>query len=102
MADHETALPELTAELVDDDERVAEAVDAAIVCVTRTDPDLARLRDELLVQEDLLRAVAPEAWPQFLLTDELRNARTADLAVRLVRWAFTQGERSGRRSSGGR
>lgn len=99
------ALPALDLGIVDDDSDLATAVDEAIVVLTRTDPGLVRIAEELRFQGCVLRCVAPEAWSQFLEVEALVNARFADLTVLLCRWAFTQGfsegERSGRRSSGG-
>ncbi len=102
--DPDGELPALDLAVVENEQELAAAVDDVILRVTRLDPELGRLQAELLLQEEALQSAFPEAWPQFLLVEELVNARTAELATRLARWAFTEGfnegERYGRRSGG--
>lgn len=90
-------LPGLSPDDLDDEETLAEVVDEAILKTSQTAPELQRLGDEILLQQEILQAAFPEAWLQYLAVEELATARTAELVVELVRWAFTEGEQHGRR-----
>lgn len=93
-------MPDLGVEVVDDDERLGEAVDAVLQVLRATNPEIARTREEHRVQEELLLAVWPAAWQQYLRVEELKNAEFADLAVLIARWAFIAGVDAARRPGG--
>ena len=81
-------LPELTAEIVDDDELLAQAVDAVVL----RDPDARRLMEEIVLQEEMFKSVVgADAWGLFLRLDELRNERFSELLLVVTRWAFRAG-----------
>jgi hypothetical protein len=90
-------LPGLSPDDLEDDEDLAEVVDAAILMLSQLVPELHRLDAEILLQQQLLRDAFPEAWEQYLAVDEMVTARTSELAVELVRWAFNEGARHGYR-----
>jgi len=90
-------LPNIDPDDLDDEQDLAEVVDEAILALSHTAPELLRLGDEILAQQEALRDAFPEAWTQHLAVDELVTARTAELVVELVRWAFNEGARHGRR-----
>lgn len=90
----------LTRCIVEDEDLLAEAVDATITLLDKTDRGLVELAAELAVAEEILRLVEPGGWTAYLKIDELRTARVADLAVLLVRWAFNEGSRSASRRPG--
>ena len=84
-----------------DDQVLAQVVDAYVYRLTQTDPDLRDLREELRDLEDDLRAAGPEVWSAYLAVEEVRNARTSELLLQVVRWAFNEGARCARRDGGG-
>ena len=77
--------PSLTPEVVDDDEALAEAVDAFIAA----DPEAReRLREIADLQECIRQTVDADTWRLFLQVEDGMSARLADLAVNIARWAF--------------
>ena len=87
--------PRLTPEVVADDGALHEAIPAALETTGRasyTDEVLrlqARLRDLLLSEQ--------HRWAAYLALEEATNDRTAAESVALVRWAWREGRRVGRR-----
>lgn len=82
--------PTLNPDVVADDETLGEAVDAFI----GADPEARARRAEIVVHQEALRsAVDGDVWGLVLHLDELTNARWADLAVVIARWAFEVGRR---------
>ena len=84
-----------------DDQVLAQVVDRYVYRLGQTDTDLRALREELRDLEDDLRAAGPEVWKAYLAVEEVRNARSSELLLHVVRWAFTEGARCARRDGGG-
>ena len=84
-----------------DDQLLALVVDAYVYRLTQTDPDLRDLREELRDLEDDLRTAGPEVWAAYLAVEEVRNARSSELLLHVVRWAFNEGAKTARRDGGG-
>ncbi len=88
-------VPQLTRAVVEDDERLEAAVDA----FTSRDEDARGATDAVVDAQRVLRERIDDlgweqGWPLVLRMEELMNARHADLAVRIAKWAFQEGERS--------
>ena len=83
-----------------DDQELAEVVDGYVQQLGQTDTFKA-FREEQHVLEGALRAAGPEVWAAYLAVEELRNARSSELLLHLVRWAFTEGARSAPQDGGG-
>jgi hypothetical protein len=85
-------VPQLTLEIVAEDDELAEAVDRFIFL----DP-VARARVGCInLHQDALRVADPPTWPLYLRTEELMTERFADVSVEIARWAFNEGVRVGR------
>ncbi len=85
-------LPALTADVIDDDELLADAVDAYIAA-----NPLARERQaEIDFRREVLRLLPHDTdgmtWGYFVQLDELVNERWADLALDLVRLGYAAGK----------
>ncbi len=85
-------LPVLTLAVVDDEQDLAEAVDAVI----QADP-VARERAAEIVEamRGLQNAADPGVWKLVLDVEARKNERVSDLTLVLVRWAFNDGVRVG-------
>jgi hypothetical protein len=82
-------VPQLTPEVVADDEDLGVLVDELV----RRDPEArAGLRD-IALRQDALRQGDPEGWPLFLMVEEMMTARFADVVLVVARWAFMAGQR---------
>lgn len=94
--DSEDQLPHLGADQLEDEQDLAEVVDAVVLKITRTDPGVAATVADISLLEAALREVlGPVHWPLYTRLEELRNARSADLFLALTRWAFSEGVRHG-------
>ena len=83
--------PKLTADIVEDDQALGEAVDLVVY----RDVEARRRQEETMLYADVLREViSGDEWRIFLRIDELRNARWSELVLVIARWAFTAGVRS--------
>lgn len=82
----------LTADLIADDELLAEAVDTFI-----RRNRVARERAHHIAdhQEVLRQSVDSETWKLVLQLDEMIVERWSDLVVEIAKWAFNEGVRSG-------
>jgi hypothetical protein len=80
----------LTPEIVEDDEAIAEVVDAFIA---KDGVARARLGDVSFHQDALRLVVEPDVWQLALRLDEAVTGRWADLAVGIARWAFEEGRK---------
>ncbi len=89
--------PRLSPEIVANDTALADAIPGALeaaALASYTDEVLrlqGRLRDLLLPDE--------ERWAAYLAVEEAANARIAAESVALVRWAWREGRRVGRRQA---
>jgi hypothetical protein len=89
-------VPTIAAEdvMCEDDESLAALVDSFIF----GDPDArARQSDTLALQHELRGQVDRDAWATYARLEEVVNARWSELSLVLVRWAFNEGRRAGRR-----
>jgi hypothetical protein len=85
-------LPGLDPDDLDDDEALAAAAEALIHHLDHHDPELAALREELLLQQAILRDVAcGAAWTQHLQLERAASARLSALALRLIRFGYEAG-----------
>ena len=83
-------LPTLDASIVEDDDALAEAVDAVIAA----DPQAQERAAAVNMHMGWLRAaVDADTWKLVLEIEARSNERFADLAVVIARWAFEQGRR---------
>jgi dephospho-CoA kinase len=84
-------VPTLTAEIVADDETLAEAVDE----VVRRDPVAREQLAEITTYQEMLQAaVDADTWRLVLHIEELTTARFADALLIVAVWAFTEGVRN--------
>jgi hypothetical protein len=95
--DHDDAgdgeeLPLITADVIDDDEVLAVAVDAFIAA----NPVARERQAEIDFRREALRLLPHDTdgmtWGYFVLLDELVNERWADLALDLVRLGYAAGK----------
>ena len=94
MIDDVDEQPDLSVEIIEDDELLAAAVDAIVL----RDPEARRLHHEIAIVEEMFKDLTGSSeWNLYLRIDELRGARSADLLVVVARWAFTAGVRSAER-----
>ena len=82
--------PKLTPAIVEDDDDLAEVVDAFVHADAE---DRAHLQEIIYSQELLRQGADPDIWESFLQLDERIGARVADLIVVIARWAFEEGRR---------
>jgi hypothetical protein len=79
----------LTLEVVADDDRLTDAVEARV----KLDQADLQHRRRIDQRERKLRAlVGDDAWKAYLKLDEEIGARISDISISLVRWAFEQGK----------
>jgi hypothetical protein len=89
--------PTLTAEIVQDEEQLSDAIDDFI----KTSPVMqAHARRVRKRQDALRRAVDDDHWAVVIALDDAHVDRVAELTVLLARWAFGAGGLNGDR--GGR
>ena len=90
--------PTLTPEMVADDGPLTEAIPGAL-----TSPQLGSFTEEVLRRQTRLRdLLSDEQWRAYLDLEEKVNHRVAAESLALVRWAWREGRRVGRREARGR
>lgn len=88
----------LTPAIVEDDDELAQVVDEFV----RQDPDAGDRKKEIDDLEEEFRVYYADAdsWQEHVRLAELRDKRHADILVAVSKWAFNEGRRSPRDSSG--
>jgi hypothetical protein len=86
------ATVKLDPEIVADDSKLAAAVDELVHC----EPELRRMGRRIgQLQERLRMVIADDAgWAAYLDVEQACNARLAQTALVVGRWAFAEGRRS--------
>jgi hypothetical protein len=84
--------PCLTAEIMNDDDALALAINELLL----RSPAIRKLSNRVRRGQDRLeRAVDRRAWKRYLKLEEVTNDRTSRETDLLVRWAFEAGKRHG-------
>jgi hypothetical protein len=84
-------VPQLTAEVVANDELLGAAVDRVLL----QDPQLRALSRLILQAQKALQArLSPEQWACYLSVEEATNERLAEALLIVARWAFRAGRRA--------